>query len=1189
MSLKFIYGLATTNYQKILLDQAIEWLQKDKNYKVFYLVPNHIKFETEISVLKGLKNTLEQDYISTINLQIFSFSRLSWYFLQHHAEFNKQVLSETGKFMLIKYILQTHKESLTLLRGESEKRGFVEYLINLFNEFEKSEITPDMLNIESLHLEDLNDSLDKTLFHQYEIEYKLKDIILIYQLYLNIKDQKQLRETNPIQLLIHYLEYIDLSNICFIIQGFSYFSNEEKRLLELLISKSNVIIHLTLDHKYIDNLPEKNHIFYDSGKLYYHFYHYARAYNIPIYQDINLNYLENNNTYHKDIIYLGDAWLNSNINRENDQTLNRINIWQATTRYAEIMHICNEIKRLVVENNYRYKDIQIITRNIDQYQLIFQQIFSMNKIPFVITENQKITHHPLIEWISSLFKLNKRFYQHNDMMNFLKTELFYPQIINNYEDWKQEKIVFRKELDILENFLLSQGIYGKQWISKTPWQYYQKNEISESDQQVLNIVNNYHSYIVDLLPTFFKDMNQANSAFEMTQIFYQFLHKCGVIQQITYWKQQAIQDGKLDIADMHEKTWDTLINVLDEFVMLFQDEYLTIEDFEEILLTGLSNIKYGHIPQTLDQVTIYPYDNLALNPKKITFIIGYTDHDFPKKIENRTLLTDEERLFLEQNVLQDTEFYFNTLTNLYRENYQAYLSFQSATDYLYITYPYSVEELKDINMSPYLNRVKQIGNININIKTLIPKLTHDIDNTIMFINTYRSLISLLIILKRNNKENNKLTLPFWRALEKELMQKSDYVYLYDKVQQSLTYKNIPTSVSKELVENVYGKNLYTSVSRIEEFYDCQYKYFLANTLNVKPRAYFEYTPIEAGNYYHDALDLFYQLLHQYHIHLEQLSNDEYHHIIKEVFHRLEENAHYNIFKTSARMNFIQKQLQNTIKTVIRSLYMHSHHSQMKPYKTEAIFGMSQGEAKFLLPIDQKHQLNLRGKIDRIDYVTDQQNNMYVSVVDYKSKKHQLSYNSIYEGLSIQLVSYLDVVLTNANLLKKHHPINIFPAGAFYLTVTNPKLPFKAKENQQKRQINFMKHFKYQGLCINDPEVLELMDQSYEDKNSLIYPISTKAEKKQLLNEQEFKQVLQYNRHLLIQAGKHIYEGDVLLNPVKSNTHKACDYCEFKSICQFDAMLPENNYRCRMKRKLDKDTFIDMINNHEYKNESIDKL
>ncbi|MGK9537116.1 hypothetical protein O6466_25070, partial [Salmonella enterica subsp. enterica] len=68
-----------------MLEEIATTITNNKQAMIFYLVPDHIQFEAEVSVLKRLADLPpfnEQKIMGAMRLQVFSFSRLAWYFLQ---------------------------------------------------------------------------------------------------------------------------------------------------------------------------------------------------------------------------------------------------------------------------------------------------------------------------------------------------------------------------------------------------------------------------------------------------------------------------------------------------------------------------------------------------------------------------------------------------------------------------------------------------------------------------------------------------------------------------------------------------------------------------------------------------------------------------------------------------------------------------------------------------------------------------------------------------------------------------------------------------------------------------------------------------------------------------------------------------------------------------------------------------
>lgn len=176
MGLQFVLGRGNTDKRAIMLEEIATIITNNKQAMIFYLVPDHIQFEAEVSVLKRLADLPpfnEQKIMGAMRLQVFSFSRLAWYFLQDSDLFIKPQLTNAGLAMLIRKLLLEHEEELTIYRGEVRKSGFVQQLTELFLELRSGRINEaDVAEI----IAKQGDSLKEADF-----KLKLQDILLLYR------------------------------------------------------------------------------------------------------------------------------------------------------------------------------------------------------------------------------------------------------------------------------------------------------------------------------------------------------------------------------------------------------------------------------------------------------------------------------------------------------------------------------------------------------------------------------------------------------------------------------------------------------------------------------------------------------------------------------------------------------------------------------------------------------------------------------------------------------------------------------------------------------------------------------------------------------------------------------------------------------------------------------------------------
>lgn len=180
MALTFVLGRATSQKESYLYDLARQQLQQDDVETVYYLIPDHLKFESEVAMLKYFNK--DQFQSGMIDLQVYSFNRLAWHLLQQTGTFSQTRLSETGLSMLVKHIIRDIEEDLTIFRGESHFEGFIQKVLQMLLEFRGGKIDPQSLR-------NINNQMDAQ-----DLTQKLHDLSLIYEKFLDALDGKYLEK-----------------------------------------------------------------------------------------------------------------------------------------------------------------------------------------------------------------------------------------------------------------------------------------------------------------------------------------------------------------------------------------------------------------------------------------------------------------------------------------------------------------------------------------------------------------------------------------------------------------------------------------------------------------------------------------------------------------------------------------------------------------------------------------------------------------------------------------------------------------------------------------------------------------------------------------------------------------------------------------------------------------------------------
>jgi ATP-dependent helicase/nuclease subunit B len=191
---------------------------------------------------------------------------------------------------------------------------------------------------------------------------------------------------------------------------------------------------------------------------------------------------------------------------------------------------------------------------------------------------------------------------------------------------------------------------------------------------------------------------------------------------------------------------------------------------------------------------------------------------------------------------------------------------------------------------------------------------------------------------------------------------------------------------------------------------------------------------------------------------------------------------------------------------------------------------------------------------------------------------------------MQMLLYLDVVQQNRQRIDPHEQARL--SSALYMIFQDPLLKatdLKVQDEDQLQQALFKK-FSLNGFVLNNEELLKEIDKTVaETGKSAVYPFDftksgslTKASLNNVVSETELQDLIKHAEEKVIEAGKRIFSGEVDLNPVQwPDRTTALEYSPYKEIMQFDAMLPENNYR--VLEKLDKETVLRKIEEERKKN------
>lgn len=1182
MGLQFILGKESADKKQAIYERISGIMTEEPDAEVFVLVPEHAKFEAEMSILEKLwqfEAFREQDMMGSMNLQTFSFSRLAWYLLKKSPIFQQQQLSEAGLSMLVRKILMEKEQELILFRREANKEGFIKQLTDLFLELRSGRIEEeDLQGILANHAESGNEA---------DFQLKLTELKELYQAFNEALLDKYLEKEVILEALAGVIETLDMQNTYVFIDGFYRFTARELQIVTTLLrSAKQVTITLALDKAYVSEPPAMHQLFYTAGSTYHTLYHLARSLRVQIMKD---HWVAKDTDGYKDaLLTLENYWIAST-----DATANKvqgsfeltaaqkedIRIWGCETKQAEVFHVANEIKKLVAEDGYRYKDILILARTVEEYETIVKPIFDKDGMDVFYDKADAMKHHPFMDFIDALFRIRRHHWRYPDIMRLLRTELLMPPANPDnpqaLEETAAAVLRFREQVDVIENVLLAYGYEGNSWLSKDDWYFATfrdengNSNQSPEDRRMQDTSNEVRNYLRDLLLPFFQKMAKAKTGREAARNLYNFLIAAKVDKQMLFWRDEALAQGDLIQARQQEQIWKVFLNLLDEYVEILGDSPFQAAAFHEILLTGFQNATFSLVPPSIDQVVFSSIEGARFEPAKVVFLMGMTQDHLPAQKENKSLLTEEDRERLSGSLNNNEEKYLHPTTaeSMAAEPYVAYQAFLSGTEKLIFSYPMSADDSKKSpKISPYVSRVANALQIPVEIKH---QDIADAEDTTAFLGSKQQNISQLVHLLRHQRATNEPVPTLWKYILAYISKDPQAKRIMQRVFASLWHKNVPSKLTAPVAEQLYGKDLYLSVSQLERYFEDPYSHFLQYGLKLKERAKYELSAAGTGEFFHEALEQIVNQLKSKLIDTADLSEEMVKQIADAVLQNIYGNDKYKILSTSNRMAFIRDQLGETIQKMAWVLNQHSRRTALKNIRTEAVFGQLGGEQMLDgldMPLNNGGTLHIRGKIDRIDLVNAGEEN-YLTILDYKSSAHSFNFSDAYYGLAMQMITYLDVALLNADKLLAGKTL---PAGAFYLHVKNPFIKQNSFMTLEDYQKTIITDYKLKGLLLNDTAVLDLIDPAVESgQASEIFTFKklkagNLGKNDDLITLDDFNHLIAKNRANMVEAGEKILSGDLKLDPIKERPYTPTVSGPYRAISQFDNTLPENRYRKYIK-------------------------
>ncbi len=1110
MALQFVLGNSGSGKTEYMYRQIVSQAGENPKKNFLVIVPEQFTMQTQKKLVELAPNH------AIMNVDVLSFKRLAYRVFDELGMKEVCILEETGKNLVLQKVAKEKENELSVLRPNMSRMGYVDEVKSLISEFVQYNISPEQLE---QYVERGNISAF--------FAAKLRDIVTMYRGFTEYMQGSYITAEEILNVLKMVAKESKILKDCVLVldefTGFTPIQNE--LIKELLPITDQVWVSLTIDAS--ENFFHSKGIedLFDMSKKTIHMLmQMAETLRIEVEDPIVLK----DSSKKRFVNAPSLAFMEKNLFRPYYQKkkgqVKEISITTAGTPKEELTYVAREINRLIRNENYRYRDIAIVTGAVESYGNYIDALFGKYQIPYFLDTTKEVLFQPFIEFIRAAIEVVHTDFSYEAVFRFLRCG--FCQMEEN-------------QIDILENYIVATGIRGKSAWSKRFLRMPRQETLYD-----LELLEELRVKICDIFNPLISVFEQKDATVgEGIEALYQMLVGLEVEKQLWQKEEEYLALDLQAKSKEYGQIYRIIMELLEKYHRLLGEETLEIDSFSDVLDAGFSAAQVAVIPPGYDSVTIGDIERTRLNHVKILFFVGVNDGIIPKSANQGGIISEYEREMMQE---ANMELAPGAREQAFIQRFYLYRNLTKPSERLYLSYARVDHEGKAIRPSYLISTV---------LKMFPDLVVREIENIEMQPDFSTPDTALDYFIHGEHDE-------IWYAIAKWFL--SDDTKK-EQVRQLLEapftcYKGEP--ISKAVAQALYGRRIEGSVTRLERFAACAYAHYLQYGLALCERETSSFESIDMGNLYHTALE-------QYSYKIEKSDydwftipdkkRDEF--AIASIQEAIVAYPNMSIYAT-AENEHMAKRMQDIFVQTVWALTKQVKKGRFVPRNFEVSFSELENLDALEFTLDKEQRLRLTGRIDRMD-TCDDQGVVYVKVIDYKSGNTKFDLIRIYRGLQLQLVVYMNVAL---ELGKQTYPDkDIIPGGILYYHIDDPVIEMKDDISLESAEKEILMALKPDGLVNRMEEIYRAFDEDFEGKSEVI-PVELKKSgeisesRSHVASTEEFAIIRNYVNAQIKAQGRQIYEGDIRINPYQEGKESSCNFCPYHSVCGMDPKIPGFSYR-----------------------------
>ena len=1041
-----------------------------------------------------------------LNIDILSFERLAYRVFEEVGGDTRRIMEETGKNMVLQKLVQMNQKDLVYLRNQMKKPGYLDEVKSLISEFMQYEIKEEELD------EMIRESEDKTL-----LQMKLQDVKVLYQAFREYLSGHFMTAEEVLEVLAKEIQFSEkLKGSVLLLDGYTGFTPVQLEVLrELLAVCERVSVTVTMDvREQFLAMGKPHELFYMSHKMIRSLAELTKDIEEPVWV------VPGRKSRFADAPALD--FLEHHLFRYHRAVYEReqqeIQIFSARDPEKEMEETARRILRLVREKDHRYGQIAVITGNLEEYGSVAAQVFEDAGIPYFIDEKHSILMNPFVEYLRAALEMVVQGFSYESVFRYLRCGM---------------SDISRSEADKLENYVIALGIRGiRRWREK--WVRIYRGMDPDQIQEINEIRERFVGETGILADGF---SGKKKTVEEYCRYLYEFIVQSQIQQKLKVQELYFHEIGNKAMEKEYVQIFGIMMELLDKMAEILGDEVVSPEEFQQILETGMTQAKVALIPPSMDQVLIGDMERTRLKDVCALFFVGVNEGNIPKNTQSGGILTEMDRAFFKD---QGMELAPGPKELMNMQRFYLYLNLTKPKELLSLSYSQSNGRGEACSPAFLIHTIKR----------LFPKLKEtradQPESQMELLETPGT--SLEYLLEGLSEENTDELDPVFEELYSWYLRSPKYRELAEKLTDAAFLRKPEDKVSASVAKALYGEVSPHGATRLERFSACAFAHFLKYGLAVTERVEYEFKAMDMGNVIHQALENFAVELRRKRLDWSDLDDKVRDEIADECLDKVAADYGNTILKSSARNHYMVERTRRILRRTVWVLQEQLKNGEFHPEGFEVSIG--------------------GGRIDRLD-VLKEDNKVYVKIIDYKTGNTSFDLVSIYHGLQLQLVVYMDAAVQAEQ--RKYPDCEVEPAGIFYYNVKDPMIQKTLQEDLDELDPEIMKKLKMNGLVSSDPEVIQKLDVSYASLPLAYTSKGALRKGSSVASPERFRLLNDYVKKKITEVQDAILTGKADASPYEMGNKNACTYCAYQGSCGFDRKIPGYEFR-RLKQFADEEVW-----------------